>query len=406
MKQTVSGLGGALRDEIRVFRLAAVVSLGALYCYTWLTTQPPLSRTALALYALLSLALIGIYLLPLLAPIGAETASRIAPFILLEALAAFVIAILFRGQAMFYLYLAAFNGYSGLRFAAKHWLLPLLYLVGFLALAFLLYTNFDKQAVIWNSLPLFFLLAFAAEFINRQWEHRIELNRLVIELSQAHQQLQDYINQAESLAILQERSRLAYELHDTLGCSLTALDVQLELLARLPVELMEERQQAAEQARRLVKDSLADLRRAVKALRPAEIDMLSLPEAIEQLVQAFEQQQSIPVSYSLEGTVYPLPSHYRLLLFRAAQESLTNIQRHAPTTPGIRLALAFALHGIMLTVENGPPVAYSQEKIEQGGYGLSGLAERARALRGQFEAGATESGGFRLQISLPVSPMD
>ncbi len=195
-------------------------------------------------------------------------------------------------------------------------------------------------------------VVFVTQVAVREREARAEVERLADELSEANRKLREYAAQAEELAVTRERARLAHEIHDTVGHTLTALDVQLELLARLPSGQTEQRRQAARQASALVKDGLADVRRAVQALRPAALETFSLPDAIAALVADFEQTVHIPTACQVEGQVTPLPPRLALPLYRAAQEALTNIQRHAPAARQVTVQLCYGAEAVVLWVEN------------------------------------------------------
>ncbi|MFQ5341318.1 MAG: sensor histidine kinase, partial [Anaerolineae bacterium] len=230
---------------------------------------------------------------------------------------------------------------------------------------------------------------------------------------------------------------LAHEIHDTVGHTLTALDVQLELLARLPSGQTEQRRQAAEQARALVKTGLADVRRAVQALRPAALETFSLPEAIASLAADFQRTTQVHTTWQVEGEITPLPLRLALPLYRAAQEALTNVKRHAPAARRVTLQLRYGAEAVVLWVENdgipatptsppelggtegGPVVLWVENdgipatptsppelggtEGGQGSYGLRGLRERAEALGGTFSAGPDGTGSFRAEMTLPVT---
>jgi signal transduction histidine kinase len=250
-------------------------------------------------------------------------------------------------------------------------------------------------------------VVFVTQVAVREREARAEVERLAAELEAANRTLREYAAQAEELAITRERARLAHEIHDSVGHTLTALDVQLELLAQLPPGRTEQRRQAAEQARALVKEGLADMRRAVQALRPAALETFSLPEAIGGLVADFEQTTHIRTVWQVEGKVLPLPPRLAVPLYRAAQEALTNVRRHAPSAQQVALQLRYGPEAVALSVENPPPITSPPglEGTEGGaeGYGLRGLRERAELMGGAFSAGPDEAGGFRLEMRLPMS---
>ncbi|MBI5031155.1 MAG: sensor histidine kinase [Chloroflexi bacterium] len=226
---------------------------------------------------------------------------------------------------------------------------------------------------------------------------RRESARLLGELQAANAQLRKYAERVEELTIAEERNRLAHEIHDTLGHTLTALDIQLELLACLPLEKSAERRQATENARTLVKQGLVDTRRAVQAMRPAALETFSLPEAIAALVEDFERTTQIQVTWATRGSIVPLATRIALPLYRAAQEALTNIRRHAPSARHVQLQLGYALETVSLRADNdGATLVESNPS----GFGLRGLSERAEALGGTFRVGL-DGDNFNVEMTLP-----
>ena len=350
--------------EIRRYGLVVAVVLIALFAFNVFTIQPPLTPVALLVYALISLVAVADAILTT-HPQAVQRFwpdGRIGWFIVIEIAELamlFAVALLLRGRAGPYFYLSAFDGHSifSMGTGKRRW--GVAWVMGLMVLAWLSY------AVLWGwraagpallrNLPWFGLAVAFAEFTTRQWQQRERVETLAAELAEAHRQLQDYAAQAEELAVTRERARLAHEIHDTVGHTLTALDVQLELLARLPPGRTEQRRQAAEQARALVKDGLTDVRRAVQALRPAALDTFSLPDAIAALVADFEQTVHIPTACQVEGQVTPLPPRLALPLYRAAQEALTNIRRHAPAARQVTVQLYYEPEAVALSVENPPP---------------------------------------------------
>jgi signal transduction histidine kinase len=241
----------------------------------------------------------------------------------------------------------------------------------------------------------------------REREARAEAEAMAAELAEANRQLKYYAAQAEELVITRERARLAHEIHDSVGHTLTALDVQLALLAHLPQDQVEQRRQITEQAKTLVKAGLTDVRRAVRAMRPAALETFSLPEAIPALVADFEQSAHFHIVQRVDGEALPLPPRLALPLYRAAQEALTNVRRHAPAARQVTVRLEYSAETVSLTVENDG-VSQTSEASEdlgdlQEGYGLRGLRERAESLGGTFSAGPDGVGNFRLELRLPLN---
>ncbi len=250
-------------------------------------------------------------------------------------------------------------------------------------------------------------VVFATQTAVRERNARAKAEQLTAKLEAANQQLRQHAIQVEELAITRERARLAHEIHDSVGHILTALDVQMELLVRLPPDQTKQRQQIAEQARVLVKKGVTDMRRAVQALRPVALEAFSLPDAIAALVADFKQTTPIHTSWQIEGNAAPLPPRLTLPLYRTAQEALTNVLRHAPAAQQVTIRLHYGPETVTLMVKNDgitlPPLPSARGKEANGGYGLSGLRERAALLGGTFHAGTDKTGIFQIEMNLPMT---
>jgi signal transduction histidine kinase len=198
-------------------------------------------------------------------------------------------------------------------------------------------------------------------------------------------------------AALEERARLAREMHDVLAHTLSALSVQLEG-AKLQMEQRDgdpSALAAVERASRLAKEGLAEARRAVGSLRG---DSLPGPDLLPGLVEDFQRDTGVPTSLRIEGSPADLPPDARLSLYRTAQEALTNVRKHADATR-VEIRLHYAPGAAELTVENWgtprPPAAPG------GGFGLVGMRERAELLGGTLEAAPTDT-GFRVRLRVPA----
>ncbi len=228
---------------------------------------------------------------------------------------------------------------------------------------------------------------------------RRESQRLLDELREAHETLRDYAIRAEELAVVEERSRLAREMHDTLGHRLTVAAVQLEGAQRLIGQDPERAAQMVTTVREEVREALGELRGTVAALRkPVEAD-LRLRSALQRLVSHFEQATDIVVHRILPDPMPPLPDAYRLALFRVAQEALTNVQRHASAAQ-VWLVLTVRADAVTLLIsDDGRGVTLS---AGQAGFGLRGLRERAARLGGEVHVEPRRGGGTQLSFRLPL----
>jgi signal transduction histidine kinase len=223
-------------------------------------------------------------------------------------------------------------------------------------------------------------------------EARKESQRLLEELRAAQDQLRQ-------LAMAEERNRLARELHDSLGHRLTVAVVQLEGAQRLIPTDPDRAARMIEAMREQMKQALSDLRRTVATLRTPLEDDLPLDQALTRLAQDFQEGTGLVVRLTLPPGLPLLPESYRLALYRAAQESLTNAQRHA-RAKHVKLDLSLADRHVALTVADdgqGLPA-----DLNGGGFGLKGLRERAAQLGGELALSLGPNGGTQLVFSLPL----
>ncbi|VAW39876.1 hypothetical protein MNBD_CHLOROFLEXI01-2474 [hydrothermal vent metagenome] len=231
---------------------------------------------------------------------------------------------------------------------------------------------------------------------------RQHTQRLLADLQQAHDQLQAYTSQAQQLAVAEERNRLAREMHDALGHRLTVAVVQLEGAQRLIPTQPDRSATMIEAMRTQLKQALAELRQTVSALRsPNGLPELSdsLETAVSNLVHTFQEATGLSIHLDLPSALPPLPQSHQLALYRAAQESLTNVQRHANAQQAW-LTLTTDAEQITLTVSDDGQ-GFNDEG--DGRFGLVGLRERAKQLGGSLQLSSAAQGGAMLRLQLPIS---
>ncbi len=232
------------------------------------------------------------------------------------------------------------------------------------------------------------------------------------ELEAAHAQLRRYADQVEELTIARERTRVAREIHDTLGHYLTILNVQLETISqlqerdpsRLPAEIAEARHVAAQ--------SMREVRNAVAALRPAGLALVGLPQALTQLGDEFKRAAAeTELTLDLEAELPPLSPDIQVMFYRAAQEALTNVRKHARASKAL-VRLRYEDEWLeLLVLDNGAgaPAASEDRRTEEsspqkdaGGFGLLGLRERVELLGGQVTYGPAVPAGYRVTVKIRV----
>jgi len=241
-----------------------------------------------------------------------------------------------------------------------------------------------------------FAFTIAFTLLARQALHaRDAAEALQHELELANAQLRAHATQTEELATTRERNRVAREIHDGVGHYLTVVKTQLDAAAALIPAQPDLARDAVEKAARLTGEALDDVRRSVGALR-TDTARPPLPAAVRQLAVHGEPVPTV----TIEGTPRPLPPAVEHALFRAAQEGLTNIRKHAQAST-TQLCLDFREPGrVRLELaDNGVGAAPGAEVT---GCGLTGLRERIALIGGRIEAGNRAAGGFALTVEVPA----
>jgi signal transduction histidine kinase len=260
----------------------------------------------------------------------------------------------------------------------------------------------------WTSTPVNGLSAIAAilfvavfaDMRRREQRTRERAEQLMAELEKANVQLAAYATQAEELAMTQERNRLAREFHDNLGHVLTIVNVQIEA-ARVVMESDPDRAlDAMNKAQELTQKGLARVRESVAALRESPVSNRPLGEAIASLVKE-TQSSGIVTEFTVSGEPQALQKNVALALYRAAQEGLTNVCRHARASR-VDVLLAYQPDTVRLEVrDNGVGAAQTT-----GGFGLLGIRERMQLLGGKLEINTGVGKGFCLTASVPLTHAD
>ncbi len=224
-------------------------------------------------------------------------------------------------------------------------------------------------------------------------------DRLLAELQAKNKQLEEYASQVENLTVVEERNRLAREMHDTIGHRLTVSAVQLEGAQRLVDTNPGRSGVMINNVREQVRLALQELRQTVSRLRePVELE-LSLPQALRRLAASFQEATQIAVQLELPQEDCAIDPIQHLVLYRAAQEALTNVQRHA-SAQHVDLHITYSSHHIELIVrDDGRGVS---EANQSKGFGLMGLRERATQLGGELICQSQPGEGTELTLRLPV----
>jgi len=233
-------------------------------------------------------------------------------------------------------------------------------------------------------------IAVVTELLQREQRSRAELTA-------AHEQLRGYAAQAEQLATTQERNRLARDIHDGLGHHLTVVQMQVQaaraVLATDPARADAVLAKAQDQAT----GALAEVRRSVAVLREPRTAP-PLRTGLEQLA-AEASAAGVPTRLEVVGAVRPLPAEAEESLFRAAQEALTNVRKHADAGSA-RVVLDYRGPGtVRLEVcDDGRGLP---ETTGGQTFGLVGIRERTARLGGRLDVTSTPGAGTTLLVEVP-----
>jgi two-component system NarL family sensor kinase len=201
---------------------------------------------------------------------------------------------------------------------------------------------------------------------------------------------------------VEERNRLAREIHDTLAQGLTGIALQLETADAL-LESEASRGQVQRVIRHALEQARANLeeaRRSVLDLRAAPLEGKRLAEALEEYVSQQPQVKGLKITFSASGANRPLPVRMETGLYRIAQEALTNSIDHARASQ-ILVELDNTPEEVILTVsDNGR--GFDPEQIQPGRYGLLGLNERTRLLGGRLSIKSQSGAGTRVEVRMPL----
>lgn len=254
-----------------------------------------------------------------------------------------------------------------------------------------------SQSLLEFSYAALFTLVFATLAVSSE-KARGEVERLAGELSAANQKLREYAVQAGELAATRERNRLAREIHDSLGHYLTVVNMQIEAARALQNHDPSRMKDALDKAQALTQQGLQDIRRSVTALRVSPLDDQSLMEALNQIVGE-SCAAGLKTELEVCGPTRALPPPAKLTLYRAGQEGLTNVRKHARATQA-RLTLDFRSPEKVCLRITDDGAGSAVEATSTGGFGLLGLRERVQLSGGAVRVATSPGAGFTLEVEV------
>jgi signal transduction histidine kinase len=253
-----------------------------------------------------------------------------------------------------------------------------------------------QNAALAFSFSVLFTVVFTSLAVTAE-QSRDQVQRLATELTEANRQLRQYAVQVEELAATRERNRLAREIHDSLGHYLTVVNVHLEAARALAAQNPTASLDALHKAQAFTQQGLQEIRRSVASLRASPLDSRTLAQALRELA-AESSAAGLDAQFEVAGRERALAPAAQLALFRAAQEAVTNIRKHAQARRAW-LKLDFSSPGTVRLEVRDDGVGAART---DGGFGLLGLRERVALLNGRCEVQTAPGAGFAIQVELPA----
>ncbi|MFI8527443.1 sensor histidine kinase [Promicromonospora sukumoe] len=205
--------------------------------------------------------------------------------------------------------------------------------------------------------------------------------------------------QAREAGILDERQRIAAEIHDTLAQGLAGIIAQLEAAGT------EDWRVRVEKSVRLARANLAEARRTVHAVAPAELEDTPLPEALAALVAAWADQHGVRADLTVTGTVLPMPPEIEGVLLRVTQESLSNSAKHAEATR-LAVTLSYMEDEVALDVRDDGRGFDPVRSAGAGGFGISSMRRRVERFGGVLTVESEPHNGTAVSAVLPYVARD
>ena len=203
--------------------------------------------------------------------------------------------------------------------------------------------------------------------------------------------------------VIEERNRMAREIHDTLAQQFAGILLHLEAADNLHNAEQQDISQYVTRAKELAKCGLEDARRMLLGLRPKSLEGAQLCDALKQLADNFFRDCGIECSFCLRGRAYKLSETAENELYRVTQEALCNVRKHSRAR-SVSIVLRYRPGGVLLAIkDDGHGFVVKKPQAGAQGFGLLAMSERALRLGGKVEINSSPAGaGTELKMTVPV----
>ncbi|GAA3539803.1 sensor histidine kinase [Amycolatopsis ultiminotia] len=243
-------------------------------------------------------------------------------------------------------------------------------------------------------------ILYAAWFVGVENEQRRRTNaRLEAALAENAGLQEKLLAKARETGVLDERQRMAREIHDTVAQGLTGIVTQLQAADQASSE--EDRRRHLGHVHALAKGSLTEARRAVQALRPESLAESPLPTALADLARQVSERVGADVTAGTEGTARPLSPEAAATLYRVAQEALANAEKHA-VAARIGITLTYADDVTILDIRDDGRGFATGDRGEGTGFGLEAMRQRVEQVAGTLTVESAPGEGTSVHVQVPV----
>jgi signal transduction histidine kinase len=353
-----------------------------------------------------ALAALWVFVLYTLAP-APRTARRLRMAVFFVGLLVFASALMLRDPRFFVFMISGFFYASALR--------PLpLAVLGVFATTFLINTllggiptsadgwTFYLSIIVIQTLVIGGGTVMGEKVSEQNQERKEALARLEMALEEnagLHRQL---VEQARAAGVLDERQRMAREIHDTIAHGLTGVVTQLEA-AKTAADRPIERDRYIENATGLARESLVEARRSLEAARPEVLESSSLPDALTSVARTWSALNDMPVEVTTTGEAILLNPEIESALLRTVQEALENVARHANAT---RVGVTLSFMGDVVTLDvrdDGVGFELSEGRARTSdGFGLTAMRQRISRVAGTLAIESEPGGGTAVSARVPA----
>ena len=270
-----------------------------------------------------------------------------------------------------------------------------------------------------QTLTLFSITGFNMLF-QRLIGERFERNELFKKLAQAnseleetHRQLAQSVAQEQELAVLRERTRLAREMHDTIGHALVLISVKLEAAQRLRERDPERCDGELESTKQIARETMTALRASIADLRSPTLEHAHINHALSRSASELAQRTGLRVTYTLQADIDLLPESVEETLWKVSQEAFTNIEKHAHASH-VQVRISWQDEKLLMLIHDdgiGLPQQLCQPQKDnsledsspEGHYGLRGMFERVEAIGGHLTLHSGKEQGTTIEVELPLA---